>query len=777
MSFATYTTKYYSKVIDYDGNNYLVNLKLSGGTSGATELTAYDMQPITLEWQGGRSQSDLPIWGSNAIFKVWIDETAGQSLDSVLTSTYKTWQLEVSGTTGLYWLGWVRPDDSVKSGFVLPTYFVSINAVDGLADLQNIPYTASTKFSGYTQVISTVKNCLDKTGLNIGLRSQNNITTSQLTGSTDILLGHYHRNERFYSKNSTGYTYTSCYDVISQLMETYNCVLSQTGNFKGWTITNKNEITSKMFNYVPNTTGFITGGTSSAYDRSVSGVTFIEGTDQLSYVYPLKSWSALFQNQLSTGETAANIIQNTNFPPTLGTKFWSNGTGSTNFYNYNLGSGFLDLDEPNGPGNPNTAKEITTQIYVVTDGQSGTTLNIACAIKLNKCTFSSGSALPAMQMIVKKPNGTFFTDTAINFTGGTKYQTFKNQNSIPVLGAASGVYTLIFKFVPNAASTYNECEYYFTNAFAWVNYQTPAKTLASDYNFSGKFNFSTSVNSNSSSIYFSDPSSYFQYYGFPSQGGLICYNNPGLPTSGWTGYPYPILSFGNHNFTGGTIAPWAQIANGGQGWSYDGVFAHDVSVNTSNYYTQIIYQPTIFKQGSYTIRVKALNNSPVVGGTNPNVGLSIYAITGTTAVLLDNSTRLTSDNTYHNHDIGIVLNEPSALGFSVNSFGPSTQLEVQIGDASVNFYVAYDYKQPHYEFYLWSKLKKLQSFHKYVNAAIRQSNIFFNSIVVIKGTVYQITDYSYDIAGNKVQLQLEEITDRFTTTIFSSQQLPTANGN
>ncbi|MBS1949844.1 MAG: hypothetical protein OJF59_002526 [Cytophagales bacterium] len=777
MAFATYTTKYFCNIYDWSGSHFLVNLNLSGGTSGATEIVHYDFQPLTLEWQGGRSQSDLAVFGSNAIFKFY--QPSGTTYDFFLSSPYKTWQLEVSGNTGLYWIGWVRPDNSQKSRFIMPQAYISLGANDGLNDLKNIAYTASTKYTGYTSVIATVQECVNKTGLNIGLRAQNNTKVAQMTGTTDILSAVYHRSEHFYQKNSTGYTYTSCYDVISQLLEPFNCQLSQTGNYKGWTITNKNEISSSMFYYPIN----LVSGTvsSSSYSRSVTGSSFIADSDQLSYVLPVKSFATTFMTQLSTGKTAGNLIQYPNFASTKG---WNNGTGTTAFYSYNIVGGYADLDEPNGFGNPNTTKMIYTKVYGMSDGQAGSTFNVSCQVKLNKCTFSSGSALPALKIIVYKPDGTKFTDTAKNFTSVGSYATFSNQNSIS-LANVSGTYTIEFQFVPNAGATYSEIEYYFTNAFAWASYTIASKTLESDYDCTGSFNSPQSDQAQANTIMFSDGGKYFQYGPYPSMGGLICYNNVGLPTSGWTGYPYPTLAFANYDFTGSTSSPWQQMAKGGNvSWTYDNI-NHNFNINSSLISGYTFFQPTLFNPGAYALKIQATNSSTVVGGSFQNVSLNILSLTANTsgysAQFLNNAT-LYSDGTLRTYFIGFNIVQPSYIGFSAN--GTNSNLNVKVSSIVVNSFVAYDYNQPHYEFYLWSKMKKLQNFHRYVNLGIRQSNIFYNSIVYLplRGFNYPyvpffITDYTYDVLGNVVQLQLEELTRGFQYAGFSSIQLPTANGN
>src|SRR5579859_5781760 len=168
----SYKTKYSSSIWDFSGNTYNVNLKLSGYTGTSISIYSYAVSPVVIKYDSGsKDEIDLNVHGSGCDFTFYVNDST--NYDEIFSSDYKTWQLEVSGST-LYWIGFVKPENFVRPFLKPYNYFITVNAVDGLADLKNIDFRST----GQTTLIGAIKYCLNQTGLNLPVYDQLNITES-----------------------------------------------------------------------------------------------------------------------------------------------------------------------------------------------------------------------------------------------------------------------------------------------------------------------------------------------------------------------------------------------------------------------------------------------------------------------------------------------------------------------------------------------------------------------------------------------------------------------
>ena len=230
-----YVEQYYSNWRDSKGKEHEVKLLLEGGSSGIIGIPAVQGIAWTDDIKGGKQfQIKNQIAGNGILFNFVVEEVDISDYDDIFESQYKDWKIEKYFDSSLEWVGWLQPDNFrrplvAKGG----KYYISLSAVDGLANLKKIEFVNASDGSQYEDrvtIMTTIKRALEHVGFELDFRVQlaTWCSNDSLMLSTDCALDKATCDSRRFRKTKEGrFVNTNCYQVISELLKPFNCHLIQ----------------------------------------------------------------------------------------------------------------------------------------------------------------------------------------------------------------------------------------------------------------------------------------------------------------------------------------------------------------------------------------------------------------------------------------------------------------------------------------------------------------------------------------------------------------------
>jgi hypothetical protein len=748
---ATYGTKYYCQIADFSGNTFVVNLKQLNYSGSTQEIGAYSFQPLRISYMSGRDGIDNVLHGSNATFTFYCRD--GENYDDLLESEFHDFQVEVLRDSELYWLGWLQPD-YLSRRFAVPSYYISLTATDGLADLKYIEYPASATTLGFDHQIDIIKTCLQQTGLELDIVDQLNLSEAN---TTEPLLKSVLANAKRFINTKDGVTkYLNCYDTLSRVLEPYNVKLVQAEG--KWNITQKLEVVSNRHTYDWAT---LTASTTSDFNRVVDVTNYkaLADSDELSKVAPYKKMEVTFKNR-NLGD---NLFSNGIFDENI--NGWVNGSGTNAHYLlfWNSTEQTLNVANPRGLGSgPNVNKYFTSPVFGLEKIGTGATNTIRFSIDADiTVTFSAS------------PVTHYYPDIKIEFIksgGTTSFVTFNMEPGLKT-------YTTSFKFstdgdyyfkiwmIADPESQYIVTSAHYDNVEAYQIYDDGDVTF--DKYFLGTNTGTTAIRNYEKTLYFADALQ-------TNDVGALKYHITGL-TSSWTTYYTAQTQFSNGSFDGPSIVPWVEEGSGAF-WTYLGGLSNDVNAVGSGSSKRLMQG--WFKPGTYGIEVSATNDNDISAGYVPNGWVKIVArnrdgdLTDLGAQYLDaGDTNVALNFTF-------TLREESYLGFQVGRAGPGSDLDMRVGNIEVTAFDAPDVGVSIQELYLYQKLSQYSRFKNYLNITLKDScTICFYHLLKIGTKRYLISGYSYDVKNNNLDLELVEFLDAYVFMTFTQTTMSTVDGN
>ena len=484
-----YNTKFYTTFTDFTGNTFTVNLKKNNYTGSTTIITSTDLTPLIINYRGGRDDISNSVHGSECQFKFYSREVDNNIFDEIFTSKYKDWVLEVMKGASLYWKGYVKPEN-LSRPFLKNGYYVTLIAVDGLADLKNIEYPAASA-TGYTSIMNIIKTCVAQTGIELNFEVQNNIYESTLMTSTQFVFEKAKvSTKRFKDEKDGRVKYLNCYTVLNYVLSPFNSKLIQ-ANGK-YIITNEDEENSKKWsiNYT-----YLTGS-SATYNRqiNITNNSVLLGSDDLSQFAPIKKIETTLRNKYVNDDS---IIANSTFDSNISN--WTNGGSPNNFYQFQWWSagGRLRVTEPS-IGSPNTTKFFTSDNFSVTKiGDDN--LSFSAEVELLPPTYSSGSGYPYLKFSLIYPDNSVQDDVQQLLDTSKKIYYSK---LYPV--TSSGNYKLRLSIIPDPSVTYTGWGAYFDNINGFVTYESESPTYDKFYLATNTGSTATQINKIENEIFYGD---------------------------------------------------------------------------------------------------------------------------------------------------------------------------------------------------------------------------------------------------------------------------------
>jgi hypothetical protein len=504
--------------LDTDKNYSLsYSVTMTGGTHNSLLGQFYNGgsaigSRITLATGQGSFSGSVPIT-NNSIdkLKVWISN----GVDSTQQTIYLS-KLSIKPAPymdeALFWKGWIQPDN-LSRAYVAPSYFISLSATDGLADLKQIDFPFDFSLTtGQTTILYLLRKILNENGIELPISSQVNITNSHISSQT--LFDHIYANPQRFVKVSDGRVkYEKAYNAITQLLDSFNAKLFQSEG--KWTIVQKNEIESSRTIYDWNSFTAVTA----TYDRQFDNVGYVlTGTDELSKIRPVKSLELTFNN-LNMGKYVWDGGFNGFFP------FNMSGWDSAQFPN-DFQS--ISWDSTNKRMETVYINHLTDNIpaYVFSNGfqcdaDSGSTVTINVDINLDSVTYGGSPTNPIIPKL--KIELADFNEVATDSITLDLVSGITKHFIVRLAYQETGLHSVRFYVVPQTFVT--SVTTYFDNITVFLNNDDD---LTRHRVFTGTVSGSSAIATQSANIYFGDSS-------YVYDNGALMYGASALTTT-WNNY-------------------------------------------------------------------------------------------------------------------------------------------------------------------------------------------------------------------------------------------------
>ncbi|MFW6272506.1 MAG: hypothetical protein ACOC2U_01845, partial [bacterium] len=328
-----YSTQFYCRVKDRQGKQYRIEIEKDGFSDSQIEISKYSTNTFNINYLGGKDDKDNQVNGSEFVFNFYSTIADNSQFDVIFESQYKDYRVsvyEVDTSNILIWRGYVKPENFSRE-FIKDSYYLTLQAVDGLADLKNIEYEPST--TNHISILQIIKECLSYTQIELDFHVQVNQYPAQIL-STSCALKELTATPRRFEKQKDGYTYyDNCYNVISALLKPFNSKLSQINGV--YLITNTKEIDSYIHHFEFNLS--YNGRIANNRTENIDNYDFFS-RGELSKIAPVKRLNLTFQNK-NLGE---NILPDLNL--------W----GITGWTNYSYTANSFEMIEISTSSSPST---------------------------------------------------------------------------------------------------------------------------------------------------------------------------------------------------------------------------------------------------------------------------------------------------------------------------------------------------------------------------------------------------------------------------------------
>lgn len=261
-----------------------------GGTGVEWRIEIHDAsQPGSVEFkvsskgfeyrlEGENQNKYNPILPSSITFDMLVYASNESFLDSLIDAQEERFTLKITKNGVFWWAGFIINDVTIFEDVDYP-YLATITAVDGLTRLQAVDYkNGANDYTGRETIIQHLINCLNKINLTsfFGTKYLKTINTwfdANHTAGTDPLLQTTIDHGVFTKKDKNNNTkYTSCYDVLRHIAETFAARIYMSIGIWRFTQVNEYEFLTHT-EYVYNSVGTAQANESNGFDLAI-----IQGT-------------------------------------------------------------------------------------------------------------------------------------------------------------------------------------------------------------------------------------------------------------------------------------------------------------------------------------------------------------------------------------------------------------------------------------------------------------------------------------------------------------------
>jgi len=229
-TFGSYGAKYFFDFRDWQNLLHKCTIKETGYSGANTELDYSGSTPVNLIWGSTTSQGKLNNILGGSIELELVSESNQQWANIFKAVSEKQFLVEITQGANVIQRGYVIPD-TYDEPWEKDPYIVSLRAADGIADLSNKFYTVGDysedtgwkdgqRVTGISSIIEILTFCLQKTGINQGIRSCVNVyADEQNSAATDDPLAQtYLDNSSFITEDDKPLT---CQEVIRMVLSSF----------------------------------------------------------------------------------------------------------------------------------------------------------------------------------------------------------------------------------------------------------------------------------------------------------------------------------------------------------------------------------------------------------------------------------------------------------------------------------------------------------------------------------------------------------------------------
>ena len=224
---------------DLNGVAAIVHILKKAFTGSGTELTAAAMPMVYSQRLEGSDDKYSPIAASS--IDVNLTSTSSFQFAELFTNDSDNYRVQYYKGGSLKWVGKIYPSTYQEPYHhnAGTSYPVTITAVDGLVELDNIPFLddQGERFTGKAKQIVVIARALSRLGFDLGIRSALNIyaTGMNTAASDDPLDQAYVDYDSYYQDGEP----LSCLEVIKRNIEPYGASICQWDGY--WWLVRKEE--------------------------------------------------------------------------------------------------------------------------------------------------------------------------------------------------------------------------------------------------------------------------------------------------------------------------------------------------------------------------------------------------------------------------------------------------------------------------------------------------------------------------------------------------------
>ena len=218
--------------------------------SGSTAITYMAVIPVVLKYHSEKGKEQY-VQGSSLTFRFKSLIADNDKYDALFEGYEKEFKIKYYDITSgdvLIWEGYLQSDNLSRS-YTDNLYEITLNATDWLSNLKEVEFrNGSTSFTGNVTILSAIKTCLEFVGIELAFWVQlNTYETTYMTSTSQVLKLTYIDLARFTKTESGKTKYTSVYDVLTNVIKSFNCTFKQVAGY--YKIVNFYELSSFYYTY------------------------------------------------------------------------------------------------------------------------------------------------------------------------------------------------------------------------------------------------------------------------------------------------------------------------------------------------------------------------------------------------------------------------------------------------------------------------------------------------------------------------------------------------
>lgn len=214
---------YFFEFTDVEGILHRVNIAYAPNTDNWIEVQGSCVLELA-------EQKDPQIAIKPSTLKISLEANTDVTFEDLYEEEERVYKVTYIRNSQTLFNGWLSSDGLYES-FVNDTYYIDLQAIDGLGYLKDLSYVdidTSLTFVGKQTPLEIIVNCLKHTKISQNIRTSIGLYYTGLS-TGNILSQIYFNSEQFLKED--GETIMSCEDVLKSVLEIFNATIISTENY------------------------------------------------------------------------------------------------------------------------------------------------------------------------------------------------------------------------------------------------------------------------------------------------------------------------------------------------------------------------------------------------------------------------------------------------------------------------------------------------------------------------------------------------------------------